>query len=339
MEEAKSRLKEDLDFYLWEQAVFDMQWMALKNYANQNGVEIIGDMPIYVAYDSADVWMHQEMFQLHEDGTPKAVAGCPPDYFAPQGQLWGNPLYDWERHKKDGYSWWIERMRYALRIFDCVRVDHFRGFDEYYSIPAGDDHAMNGTWEKGPGVELFDILKKHFAHQFEGGELPIIAEDLGLLTDSVTQLLEEVGFPGMKVLEFAFSSDCDNDYLPHNYPRNCVAYTGTHDNTTLRGWIDSLSEELRCYMVRYEGSEHTPHSDLHWDCIRTVLSSVADTVIIPMQDYFGLGNEARMNTPGIGEGNWQWRMREESFDDGLIWHCDLLSSIYGRKHKLKSEQK
>jgi 4-alpha-glucanotransferase len=339
MEEARSRLKEDLDFYLWEQAVFDMQWMALKNYANQNGVEIIGDMPIYVAYDSADVWMHQEMFQLHKDGTPKAVAGCPPDYFAPQGQLWGNPLYDWKRHKKDGYSWWIERMRYALRIFDCVRVDHFRGFDEYYSIPAGDDHAMNGTWEKGPGVELFDILKKHFAHQFEGGELPIIAEDLGLLTDSVTQLLEEVGFPGMKVLEFAFSSDCDNDYLPHNYPRNCVAYTGTHDNTTLRGWIDSLSEELRYYVVRYEGSEHTPHSDLHWDCIRTVLSSVADTVIIPMQDYLGLGNEARMNTPGTGEGNWQWRMREESFNDGLIWHCDLLSSIYGRRHKLKSEQK
>ena len=230
-------------------------------------------------------------------------------------------------------------MRYALRIFDCVRVDHFRGCDEYYSIPAGDDHAMNGTWEKGPGVELFDILKKHFAHQFEGGELPIIAEDLGLLTDSVTQLLEEVGFPGMKVLEFAFSSDCDNDYLPHNYPRNCVAYTGTHDNTTLRGWIDSLSEELRRYMVRYEGSEHTPHSDLHWDCIRTVLSSVADTVIIPMQDYLGLGNEARMNTPGTSEGNWQWRMREESFNDGLIWHCDLLSSIYGRRHKLKSEQK
>lgn len=159
------------------------------------------------------------------------------------------------------------------------------------------------------------------------------------MTDSVTQLLEEVGFSGMKVLEFAFSSDCDNDYLPHNYPRNCVAYTGTHDNTTLRGWIDSLSEDLRCYMVRYEGSEHTPHSDLHWDCIRTVLSSVADTVIIPMQDYLGLGNEARMNTPGTGGGNWQWRMREESFDDGLIWHCDLLSSIYGRKRKLKSEQK
>ena len=339
LESYREKLADKLVYHRVTQYFFFQQWLKLKAYANDNHIEIVGDMPIYVAYDSADVWMHQEMFQLHKDGTPKAVAGCPPDYFAPQGQLWGNPLYDWERHKKDGYSWWIERMRYALRIFDCVRVDHFRGFDEYYSIPAGDDHAMNGTWEKGPGVELFDILKKHFAHQFEGGELPIIAEDLGLLTDSVTQLLEEVGFPGMKVLEFAFSSDCDNDYLPHNYPRNCVAYTGTHDNTTLRGWIDSLSEELRRYMVRYEGSEHTPHSDLHWDCIRTVLSSVADTVIIPMQDYLGLGNEARMNTPGTGEGNWQWRMREESFNDGLIWHCDLLSSIYGRNHKLKSEQK
>lgn len=331
--EAKKELAGEIEFYEWLQRVFASQLKELREYAKERGIEIIGDMPIYISHDSADAWSHPELFLFNEENEPEFVAGCPPDYFAPEGQRWGNPLYDWEYHKKTGYAWWIKRMEYEFGLYDYVRIDHFRGFDEYYSIPSGNPTAIGGEWMKGPNIEIFDRMKAHFAERFEGGALPIIVEDMGFITESVVKLVRESGFPSMKVLEFAFDSDCSNMYLPHNYTKNCVAYTGTHDNAPLKGWIEGLSDEKRLYMIRYLGAEHTPYGELHWDCIRTVLSSVADTVIIPMQDYLGLGMEARINEPGTESGDWRWRMAEDAFDAGLIWHCEMLSSIYGRKRQ------
>jgi len=258
-------------------------------------------------------------------GKPEAVAGCPPDYFSPDGQLWGNPLYDWDYHKRSGYAWWAQRMEYSLSIYDCIRMDHFRGFDEYFAIPAGKP-AKDGSWKPGPGVGLFKAIAKEL-----GKPLPIIAEDLGFMTESVIQMVKESGFPPMKVLEFAYDSDSRNLYLPHRYERNCVAYTGTHDNEPLMGWIRKQNEAVRLRMLRYQGSEHTPESDLYWDCIRTVLASVADTVVIPMWDYLGLGNEARINVPSTAGGNWQWRMPKNGFTEHLIWHCRMLAEIYDRE--------
>lgn len=328
MAKAEKELAEDIAFREWVQSVFAAQWKKLKDYANEAGIRIIGDMPIYVAPDSADAWAHPELFQFDADARPLNVAGCPPDYFSPDGQFWGNPLYEWEYHKKTGYAWWLSRMEYAFSLYDYVRVDHFRGFDEYYAIPAGRKNAKEGSWNKGPGMEIFERMQEHFAGRFEA--LPIIAEDLGLLTDSVRKLLQDSGFPGMRVLEFAFDSDSSNLYLPHNFIRNCVAYTGTHDNEPLAGWIRKLSPDTRLRMIRYQGSEHTPDGDLYWDGIRTVLSSIADTVIIPMQDYLGAGEEARINTPAVTGNNWKWRMLPGEFRDDLIWHCGMLADLYGR---------
>lgn len=328
---AEQRLEEDIDFYVWIQKVFASQLAELRAYANQRGIKIIGDMPIYIAHDSSDAWSHSEMFLFDKDSRLEFVAGSPPDYFDENGQRWGNPLYDWDYHKKTDYTWWIKRMEYEFGLYDYVRIDHFRGFDEFYAIPAQNPTAIGGEWRKGPNISIFHNMKKYFANRFENGELPIIVEDMGLITDTVVKLVKDSGFPPMKVLEFAFDSGSDNIYLPHNYERNCVAYTGTHDNAPLRGWLDSLSEEKRLYMIRYLGAEHTPYEDLHWACIRTMLASVADTVIIPMQDYLGLGTDARINEPGKDRGVWKWRMLEDEFDEGLTWHCDMLAGIYGRK--------
>lgn len=320
---------DEVEFGEWKQIVFLRQWNRLHSYAAAHGVKIIGDLPIYVAPDSAEAWAHPELFQMDAGGRPDKVAGCPPDYFSPDGQMWGNPLYDWDYLKKTDYAWWMKRLEYAFSIYDYVRIDHFRAFDEYYAIPAGDQNARNGAWEKGPGMDFFRAVKKHFEKEHE--ELPVIAEDLGLLTPSVLKLVEDTGFPGMKVLEFAYDSDSRNLYLPHNYIRNCVAYTGTHDNEPLMSWIRSQNGEIRLHMIRYQGSEHTPENELYWDCIRTVLASIADTVIIPMWDYLGAGPEARINAPSSAQGNWRWRMVPGEFSDNLTWHCSMLAKIYGRE--------
>ena len=330
LEKARDAFKEEIAFYEWIQTEFNRQWTRLKKYANAAGIEIIGDMPFYVAPDSACAWAHPELFQFNEDRKPVRVAGCPPDYFSPDGQFWGNPVYDWEYHRKTGYAWWISRIKYALSLYDYVRVDHFRGFDEYYAIPAENKNARNGKWEKGPGMEIFREMQDQLSSKYS--TLPIIAEDLGLMTESVLKLVRDSGFPAMKVLEFAYDSDNRNLYLPHNYIRNCVAYTGTHDNQPLMGWICGMNKDTRLHMIRYQGGEHTPENDLYWDCIRTVLSSIADTAIIPMPDYLGLGDEGRINTPSSVKGNnWKWRMKENAFSDDLICHCDMLSGLYGRK--------
>ena len=328
---------EEIEFHMWVQIVFRDQWTKLREYANVHGIRIIGDMPIYVSPDSSDAWAHPELFQFDKDAKPEKVAGCPPDYFSPEGQLWGNPLYRWPYHKETGYAWWMSRIEYALTLYDYVRVDHFRGFDEYYAIPASHKNAMEGTWEPGPGMDFFHAVEKHFKDRFP--ELPIIAEDLGLMTESVLKLVKDSGFPAMKVLEFAYDSDNKNLYLPHNYIRNCVAYTGTHDNEPLMAWIQGQNSDTRLHMIRYQGSEHTPERDLYWDCIRTVLSSIADTVIIPMWDYLGCGPEARVNAPSSAQGNWRWRMRQGEFGDHLIWHLGMLAEIYGRENRKEQVKK
>ena len=331
MEGFRMAHREDIDFQVWIQVMFRRQWKMRKKSANVPGIRIIGDLPIYVSQDSADAWAHPELFCFDKDGRPETVAGCPPDYFSPDGQLWGNPLYDWKYHKKTGYAWWMNRMDYTLELYDYVRLDHFRGFDEYYSIPASARNAKEGKWLPGPGMDFFKTMEKHFKGRFD--DLPIIAEDLGLLTDSVLELLDDTDFPGMKVLEFAFDSDSRNLYLPHNYVRNCVAYTGTHDNAPLCAWLKELNGSTRLHMIRYQGGEHTPEHDLFWDCIRTVLGSVADTAIIPMWDYLGAGKEARVNTPSSAHGNWRWRLLQGEFNDNLVWHCGMLAEIYSRERK------
>ncbi len=324
MEQLQSELKAEIGFYAFLQMKFEEQWEALKAYAHENGIRIIGDIPIYVAFDSADSWSHPELFQFDEEGRPVAVAGCPPDGFSATGQLWGNPLYRWDYHKKTGYEWWLRRMEYSFRLYDVVRVDHFRGFDEYYSIPAGSETAIHGTWEKGPGIDIFKKMQEKF------GQPDIIAEDLGFLTPSVLKLVKDTGFPGMKVLEFAFDSREESDYLPHNYSPNCVVYTGTHDNNTIRGWYEDLNPEDKAFSVEYMGNGHTPEEEIHWDFVRMALSSVANLAVIPLQDYLGLGVEARINEPSTLGKNWRWRMLPGEFTKELAGKCRRLARIYGR---------
>ena len=305
-------LASEIDYYRFIQFAFFSQWYELKDYANKKGIAIIGDIPIFTAPDSADVWANKELFKLDSKGYPLEVAGVPPDYFSATGQLWGNPLYDWDAMKDDGYRWWIERVRNQLDQVDYIRIDHFRGFDEYYAIPYGDETAENGEWMPGPGMDLFRTMKETL------GNLPIIAEDLGFLTDTVRQLLKDSGYPGMKVLEFAFVAGEDSDYLPHNYDKNCVVYTGTHDNDTLQGWYQTLSEEDKEMTKEYLNNPYTPDEEVHWDFISLAMRSVADTCIIPVQDYLGLGNKARINMPSTLGGNWMWRMKKGAFTDELI---------------------
>lgn len=323
LENLSDKYDDEIGFYKWQQFEFDRQWRRLKAYANKNGIEIIGDIPIYVAFDSADTWANPDLFQFDENNLPVAVAGCPPDAFSATGQLWGNPLYRWEYHKKTGYEWWMKRIKHCYKLYDVVRIDHFRGFDEYYSIPYGDPTAEFGHWEKGPGYDLFKVMKEKL------GDLRVIAEDLGFLTPSVIKLVKRTGFPGMKILQFAFDSREESDYLPHNYPKNCIVYTGTHDNETTRGWYESCPVADRKFAKKYLDIHTT--KDIAWQFIRSALSSVADTAVIPMQDYLNLGDEARINTPSTLGNNWQWRMKSDALTDELAARIKEMSVLYGRK--------
>ena len=320
-------LKEDIAFYSYLQYLFATQWSALKAYANGKGINIIGDIPIYVAFDSADTWANPELFQLDEENIPTAGAGCPPDAFSATGQLWGNPLYRWDYHEKTGFAWWIRRLAYCFTIYDVVRIDHFRGFDEYWAIPYGDPTAEFGRWEKGPGYALFEAMKKAL------GNREVIAEDLGFLTPSVLKLVKKTGYPGMKVLQFAFDSREESDYLPHNYTHNCVVYTGTHDNDTVMGWIPAMSRKDLAFAKKYIGVKRT--SDICSNLIRMAYASVADTAIIPIQDYLELGSEARINTPSTLGGNWEWRMSAQDCTSQLAARMLELATVYGRIVKKK----
>ena len=301
MEEAKEKYAEDIAFYKMLQYLFFKQWTALKAYANEKGIRIIGDVPIYVAMDSADVWANPTQFYLDKDLNPIEVAGCPPDAFSADGQLWGNPLFRWDVMKKDSYSWWTKRISAMAKLYDIVRIDHFRGFDSFYAIPAKDDTAKNGVWKDGPGMDLFNVLEKKL------GKLPIIVEDLGFLTPSVKKLLKDSGFPGMKVIQFAFDSREDSDYLPHNYPQHCVVYTGTHDNDTVMGWMKTAPKD--CVRFAKDYLNLTKEEGYNWGMMRAAWSSVADMAIVPMQDLLGLDSKARINIPSTTGGNWQWRAR------------------------------
>ena len=321
---AKEELKDAIDFYKFQQYEFDRQWKKLHAYANKQGIQIVGDIPIYVAFDSADAWAAPEMFQFDEENNPVAVAGCPPDAFSATGQLWGNPLYNWEYHKKTGYEWWIRRIGYCFKLYDVVRIDHFRGFDEYYAIPYGDETAVNGKWMPGPGMDLFQAVEAKL------GRPNIIAEDLGFLTDSVLKMLADSGFPGMKVLQFAFDPSAESAYLPHTYPKNCVVYTGTHDNDTTRGWYHSESKATRDFAKEYMNVQRMDEDNLAWDFIRVAMGSVADLCITPMQDFLNLDGEARINMPSTLGGNWAWRMKKGQFDKEIVKQMARMTKIYGR---------
>jgi 4-alpha-glucanotransferase len=317
---------EDIGFYEFLQFKFYEQWDKLHTYANSKGICIIGDIPIYTALDSADCWNWPELFQFEENMRPVAVAGCPPDSFAKTGQLWGNPLYNWDYHKNTNYDWWIKRIQYSFKLYDMVRIDHFRGFDGYYSIPYGNKTAELGTWKKGPGIDLFHKLNKKL------GKLNIIAEDLGFLTDSVVKLLKESGYPGMKIIQFAFNPKEDNIYIPYNYTENSVVYTGTHDNDTIIGWFKSLKQEERNYALDYLVVNKT-ETDIHWEFIRLAMASAAAIAIIPIQDYLGLGTEARINIPSTLGGNWTWRMLPNELTPDIVTKIGDLTRIYGRFNK------
>lgn len=327
MEYYQQTLYFDIEFQEYLQFLFIKQWRALKDYAAGQGIRIVGDIPIYVAMDSADTWSHPELFQLDENNLPTAVAGCPPDGFSATGQLWGNPLYRWEYHKTTGYHWWVTRLWYCYQLYDVVRIDHFRGFDEYYSIPADAKDATSGHWEPGPGIQFFSTIRDSL------GEKEIIAEDLGYVTDSVRRLVEESGYPGMKVLEFAFDSrdsGCASDYLPHNYPENCAVYTGTHDNETIRGWFGSITPEEQKLARDYLCDHHTPEEKLHLPFISLVMRSQARICIIPLQDYLGLDNASRTNTPSTVGTNWKWRLTKGQLSAKVIQTIAGITLRYGR---------
>jgi len=329
MDYYREELYFEIEFQQYMQFKFYEQWNALKAYANENGIRLIGDIPIYVAMDSADTWAHPELFQLDETLTPSAVAGCPPDGFSADGQLWGNPLYRWDYHRNTGYEWWISRLSYCFRLYDVVRIDHFRGFDEYYSIPYGAESAKEGHWEKGPGIDLFRHVEQSL------GWHEVIAEDLGYVTDSVRQLVFESGFPGMKVLEFAFDSrdtGSANDYLPHNYIENCVAYTGTHDNETITGWFQSITKKERQMARDYLCDQTTPDRLLHQSFISLIMRSSAKSCIIPIQDYMGYDNTCRINKPSTVGINWRWRLTEDELSEELKEKIHAMAMRYGRKN-------
>ena len=321
---ARKQYAEEISFQKTLQYLFFSQWRALRRYANARGISIIGDLPIYVSLDAVDVWASPQLFQLEETRYPKEVAGCPPDGFSDIGQLWGNPLFDWEYMAKDQYAWWVRRIHYLCGVYDILRIDHFRGFDSYYAIPYGDHDARNGHWRKGPGMELFRALEQAV------GKQNIIAEDLGFLTDSVRRLLEESGFPGMKVLEFAFDRRDANGgaYLPHMYPRNCVAYTGTHDNETIMGWVSTADPEDVAHAKEYLGLHE--EEGYNWGMMRALWASAADLAVVPFQDLLGLGSESRMNTPSTVGKNWRWRTLSGTFGPELAEKVRHKMELYGR---------
>ena len=320
----REELADDIRLFTYIQYLFFRQWEALRSYAHEKGIGIIGDLPIYVAMDSADVWADPRAFQLDERNVPAEVAGVPPDYFTADGQLWGNPLYDWDAMKADGYTWWIRRIAGASRLYDILRIDHFRGLESYWAVPYGETTAKVGRWVKGPGMDLMNVLTEKFPN------IQFIAEDLGYLTPEVRQLLEDSGLPGMKVLQFAFDSREAANYLPHTYPRHCVCYAGTHDNSTLMGWKDEAAPADIAMAREYLGLHDEEEEGFNWGVLRGGQSSVADLFIAQMQDYLGLGSEARMNTPGILGGNWQWRMLPGQITDELTARIARMTSLYGR---------
>ena len=321
--QAKEKYKSDIGFYKFLQYEYFKQWYKLKEYVNSLGIKIIGDIPIYVAYDSADVWADPKYFLLDDEKKPIDVAGCPPDVFSAKGQLWGNPLYRWDVMKKENYRWWISRIRSASEIYDVVRIDHFRGFESYYCIPYGREDAVVGEWRKGPDAELFKEVKKQL------GKLDIIAEDLGFLTPKVNKMLKACGYPGMKVLEFAYDPEYKSGYLPHNFKNgNNICYTGTHDNETLVGWVQSLKRKEAKFFRDYLGVSR--NKDIPWAMIRLAWSSVSDTAIAQMQDFLELGSDARMNIPSTLGGNWQWRAKEGVFTDELADRILSLTAMYNR---------
>ena len=325
LETYSKKYAEDIEFYKFLQYKFTVQWKALKKYANKKGIKIIGDIPIYVAFDSADTWADPKLFQFDENGFPTAVAGCPPDAFSATGQLWGNPLYDWDHHKQTGYKWWIRRMKHCFELYDVVRVDHFRGFDAYYAIPYGDKTAEFGKWKKGPGISLFTAIKEKL------GDVDMIAEDLGYLTDSVVRLVKKSGCPGMKVLQFAFDSREDSDYLPHNYIANSVVYTGTHDNDTTVGWFRSLKSADRRMAMKYlNRRDFSSDRDVARSFIKLAMSSVSNLCVIPMQDWLGLDGSARINVPSTLGGNWVWRMKKGAFTKTLAKEMREITKLYAR---------
>jgi 4-alpha-glucanotransferase len=333
LQEARDRHADAITRQMFWQYLFAQQWGSLREYAHRHQVQLIGDIPIYVAPNSADVWANRELFHLDEQGRPLQVAGVPPDYFSPTGQRWGNPLYNWEVLKARGYDWWIRRIQAILKQVDCVRIDHFRGFESYWAIPGAAETAVEGEWQKGPGADFFQALADKL------GKIPVIAEDLGDITPEVLQLRDQFGLPGMKVLLFAFGSGPDNPYLPHSYERNFVVYTGTHDNNTVVGWFHDPErpEWEKQNLLRYLGCQGS--DGIHWDLIRLALASVADLAIIPLQDVMGLGAEARMNFPGRAENNWAWRYREEMLRPELAQRLAELSVTYGRISPQELEQR
>lgn len=320
----KEQLSDEINYWSFLQYEFFKQWDKLKNYINKLGIKVIGDIPIYVAEDSADLWSNPKVFLLEEKTLrPLKVAGCPPDAFSETGQLWGNPIYDWKYLEETGYSWWIDRIKQSLKLYDVIRIDHFRGFEAYWTISYGEKTAMNGKWVKGPKMKLFDAIKK------ELGEVNIIAEDLGLLTEETINFRKKTGFPGMKVLAFAFSGESDNPYLPHNYEKNCVAYTGTHDNDTIKGWFETTgSKEEIENAIEY--LKLTEEEGYNWGFIRGIWGSVANTSIALMQDFLNLGNEARINLPSTMGKNWCWRAKKGAFTNELAKKIYRLTKIYGR---------
>lgn len=319
-----SEVADTADAHIFYQYLFYAQLAKLRAYAGTQGVEILGDAPIFVALDSSDVWASPELFQLKKDGKPKAVAGVPPDYFAADGQLWGNPLYDWSAHEKTQFAWWIQRIKSNLEFYDIVRLDHFRGFESYWSVPAGETTARNGTWTPCPGLKLFEAIREACP------DAKLVAEDLGVITDEVNELRKATGLPGMAVLQFAFGGEADNAYLPHNYDRNCVAYSGTHDNDTSIGWYQSIDDSMQDHVRRYL---NVSGEEIAWDLIRAAIESSAHLAVFPLQDLLSLGSEARLNTPGAPTGNWQWRYQPHQLEqlqkDSAAYLREHLA-LYGR---------
>ena len=308
------------------QFIFFRQWMAVKDYAHKHKVRIIGDIPLYIALDSADAWANPEYFEFDAQLNPIRVGGVPPDYFSETGQLWGNPLFNWEKMKSTGYSWWVDRIKTSLYLYDIIRIDHFRGFAAYWAVPYGEATAMNGKWVTAPGKDFFEFLRN------EMGTLPIIAEDLGVITPDVEELRDGFGFPGMKILEFAFDSSEANDYIPNNYVKNCIVYTGTHDNDTVIGWFRSAGSSDKKQVLDYLNRNE---NEIHWSFIRLAWASVAYTAIVPMQDLLGLDTTSRMNLPGTTTNNWVWRAKSSDFSDELAGQLAHVTALFGRTRRVK----
>jgi 4-alpha-glucanotransferase len=324
----RKALERDIEREQFTQYLFSLQWQNLKDYANSRGVRLFGDMPIFVSHGSADVWANQQLFSLDENGQRTVVAGVPPDYFSETGQLWGNPLYRWERLAETNYRWWVQRIRSAFEMYDMLRIDHFRGFEAYWEVAASATTAVNGRWVKGPGAKLFDAIRQQL------GELAIVAEDLGLITDEVHQLRDQFEFPGMRVLQFGFDSEKDTFHRPEFFPTNSVAYTGTHDNDTIMGWYQArqqakIQSNQRDLLDKYLSAD-TEASSVHWQLINMVMGSASHTAIVPMQDVLGLGNESRMNVPGLAQGNWGWRLQAEQLNEYFAKSMRELTDHSGR---------